>query len=291
MKQETVDKLFTKVVDMNKSARMLAGLTALRKQAAVIAKKQAVYDIANGVMCKKADAVSDMIGGGNLPGMVGRAIGMFDEPADEKERADMDRSALRGVLIPGVGGYRNERRMKGILKDDKGGTPHYWSQMFGGITSTLALAALLGSLGAGGAYAYSKYKKLPNGGKETKPLLDYNGKPMIDPWTKEPMMDTRYFNTHLDRAGMGGLAGAGAGAGLGLLASLVGGPLGAAFTKRRTKEEQQAHNNTSTWKDWLLPGVADYNQWKAVGRNVGDSEERVADKKDDKKEDKKEEKS
>lgn len=205
------------------------------------------------VLIKKADAVSDMIGAGQgIPGLIGRAVGMFDEPAEEDERADMDRSALRGVLIPGVGGYRNERRMKGILKNDKGETPHYWSQNFGGLTSTGALA-LLGSLvGTGASYAQNR-----RAGYTPKQSIGYG---------------LEY----------GAPAGAATGAGLGLLASLAGG-IGAAFTKRRTKEEQQAYNNTSTWKNWLIPGNADYNHWKAVGRNVGDSEARV--NKEEKKED------
>lgn len=202
-------------------------------------------------MNKKADAVSDMIGAGQgVPGLVGRAIGMFDEPADEEERADMDRSALRGVLIPGVGGYRNERRMKGILKNDKGGTPHYWSHNFGGLANTAALAFLGSLVGTGLSYAQNRRE-----GYKPSAAIGYG---------------LEY----------GAPAGAAMGAGAGLLASIIG-SAGAAFTKRRTKDEQKAYNNTSTLKNWLIPGNADYHHWKTVGRNIGDSEERVVKKKDD----------
>lgn len=279
MKQETVDKLFTKVVDMNKSARMLAGLTALRKQAAVIAKKQAVYDIANGVMCKKADQTKQAGPKGELASTLvqnflypligptgvglGASAGSMDTPATEEAEKEWDAHPGKAWL-PGVSAYRLNRRHRRQLVDDKGNSPHAIAQGFGPITSTLA--AMLAGGAAGGALGAGV------GGTFG--------------------VDDSHAKGALLGGGVGALAGTGALGGIALLANLLGGPIAAAMTKRRTAEEQRAYNNSSTLKEYLIPGVAPYNAWKTTGRVFGAADERKANTKDtDKKEDKKEEKS
>lgn len=92
-----------------------------------------------------------------------------------------------------------------------------------------------------------------------------------------------------DGAVIGGLAGAGLSMGaVNLLAALA-----AAATRRRTKAEQQeaAASGAGVAADYLIPGVAAYNNWKSIGRSIGDAAERKAKTKDtEREEDKPEEK-
>lgn len=165
----------------------------------------------------------------------GNILGWLASPATEDTERNYDKR--RGYSwIPGVGGYQLNRRLKRQLKNDQGGTPHFWSQTFGPTTSTLAATgagALLGGL-AGGA---------SNGFKD----------------------DTRFL------PGMG--IGAAVGAGTSVLAQIIA-SLGAAVTDRRTKAQQREYANSPTAKEWLVPGASMYNYWKTVGRTVGDAEER-----------------
>ena len=50
------------------------------------------------------------------------------------------------------------------------------------------------------------------------------------------------------------------------LAAELAGPIVAALTPTRTKEEQEAHDRGSAAADWLIPGVAAYNKWKRIGQ-------------------------
>ena len=191
---------------------------------------------------KKADALSDYMSSAGPISGIGSIIGALDTPASEEERADMDRSALRGALLPGVGAYRTERRMKGLLTNDKGNTPHYWAQKFAPTLQSIGLPLILGGIGYSIPYmAGARYDKALNKGFAT---------------------------------------GAGIGAGIGLLSNL-GGAIGAGLTRRRTAKEQKDYANSSSLKDWLVPGHATYNYWKTMGRNIGDSEERTGTKKDE----------
>lgn len=178
-------------------------------------------------------------GAGNA---IGGAAGSMDTPSSEKEEKEWDENPAYGL---GTGAYRANRRLKRQLINDKGRAPHYISQSFGTGTSLLASilaggiggAAIGGGLGAGLGFDGNRVRSAGIG------------------------------------AGMGATTGGMIGGGLGLLATLGAGPL-AAMTKRRTKEEQKAYANSPALKEYLIPGLAQYNMWKSVGRAVGDSEER-----------------
>ena len=178
-------------------------------------------------------------GAGNA---IGGAAGSMDTPASEKEEKEWDENPAYGL---GTGAYRANRRLKRQLLNDAGRAPHYISQSFGPGTSLLAslLAGGLGGAVIGGGVGAG---------------LGFDG--------------NRVRSAGIG-AGMGAATGGIVGGGLGLLATLGAGPL-AALTKRRTKEEQKAYANSPTLKEYLVPGLAQYNTWKSVGRAVGDSEER-----------------
>ena len=234
MKKETSVELFTKVASLDKSARLLSALVAaqeLQKQAAELQKQAGALSDYWGQMVTGAIPYA-----GGIANSIGGLSGMFSDPATEEEEAAMDESVGKG-FIPGVGMNRLQRRMKAQLKDDEGGTKHYWSQQFGPLTSTLGTAALGAGLGAG-------VGKLTGIG-----------------------------------AGKGAKGGLYAGLGVAGTAGLVA-AIKAAVDRRRSKEEQKAYANSSTAKEWLLPGSAAYGSWKTLGRSVGDSQERVAKKKE-----------
>lgn len=263
MTNETSLKLLNKVASLDKAPRLLANVMLMRKQAGMLIRKQEVQtklaSIVTNVMKKQAAPTAELaanIGYGSVPyishaNTIGGLAGLFSRPSTEKEEAKWDEQNAYN-LIPGVGSYRLNRRMKRQLLDDKGNTPHYWSQGFGGLTSAL-LAGAAGA--AGGAGIGAGVGKATGAGAG-------NG------------------------AGVGALAGGAAGLGAAGIASIVG-AIKAAVDRRRTKEEQKAYANSSTAKEYLLPGVGTYNAWKTVGRAIGDSEEREDKKKAEKKEDKK----
>lgn len=255
MTKESSYKLLLKVASLEKAPRLLANVIAMRKQASVAARKQEVQtklaSIVDGVMNKKAGPMAELASGlgysqvpwVNTANSAGGFVGMFSNPSTEKEEEEWDDKNLQN-LIPGVGLYRSNRRMKRQLKSDKGGTPHYWSQGFGGLTAAL-LAAAAGAAGGAGAGAGVGHLSGRGAG---------------------------------EGAGIGALAGATTGLGTATIASIVA-AIKAAVDRRRTKEEQKAYANSPTTKEWLLPGVGTYNAYKTLGRVIGDSEEREAKKK------------
>lgn len=177
-------------------------------------------------------------GAGNA---IGGTAGSVDTPASEEEEKAWDKNPNYGL---GVGAYRANRRLKRQLVNDKGRAPHYFSQGFGTGTSLLAsiLAGGLGGAALGGGLGTIVNRADPADG-------------------------------FLAGSGAGAAIGAGTLGGLGLLATIGAGPL-AAMTKRRTKAEQKAYANSPTTKEYLIPGLGQYNMWKSYGRAVGDSEER-----------------
>lgn len=261
MTQKTLNTVFTKVATQDKAARVLSMMIGVNKQIKV-ANKQAVQtkvaSIVDGVLKKKAAPVGEIVsstGYGFIPyvnnvNTIGGLSGLLSKPSTEEEEAKWDEQNAYN-LIPGVGSYRLNRRMKRQLKSDKGGTPHYWSQGFGGLTSALLLAAAGAAGGAGIGAGLGKATGTGVG----------------------------------EGAGIGALAGGATGLGAAGIASIVG-ALRAAVDRRRTKEEQKAYANSPTTKEWLLPGVGAYNAWKTVGRSIGDAEERAEKKKDKKDEEK-----
>ena len=269
MTQKILDTVFTKVATQDKAARVLSLMIGVNKQIKK-ANKQAVQtkvaSIVDGVMMKKKAYVGDdilssilwsQVPVANIPNAIGGIAGMVGDPASEEEEARYDKTPGRS-FFPGVGANRAMKRHKRQLVNDKGETPHFWSQSFGPATSTL-LAGLAGAgLGAG-----------VGGGLGA--ALGFDG--------------SRTRSAGIG-AGMGAVTGAMTGLSTAGIAGLVA-AIKAAVDRRRTKEEQKAYANSPTTKEWLIPGVGAYNSWKSLGRTIGDSKERLeADKKDKKDEDK-----
>ena len=270
MTQKTLNTVFTKVATQDKAARVLSMMIGVNKQIKN-ANKQAVQtkvaSIVGGVLTKAAAQTKQAGPRGEIASTllwpllpyagttavgIGSAAGGLDTPATEEAEKEWDKTPGKN-WIPGVGTYRLARRQRRQLVDDKGNAPHAISQGFGPFTSTLA--SLLAGSAAGGLI----------GGGIGAGLSGSDGA--------------------LAGGGAGAGAGAAVGGGAALLANLLGGPLAAAFTKRRTKEQQKAYANSGTLKEYLVPGVASYNAWKSLGRTIGESDERKAkkDKKDEEK--------
>lgn len=81
-------------------------------------------------------------------------------------------------------------------------------------------------------------------------------------------------------AGGGSIAGALTGGGLATL-GIVAGALAAAIKRRRTKKEQIEADKRSVLAKYLIPGLANYNYYKRIGRSQGDREESPKSKKND----------
>jgi hypothetical protein len=175
-----------------------------------------------------------------IPGnAIGSSAGSVDQAATKEEEEAWDKKPSYAL---GRGAYRSNRRQKRQLLNDKGTTPHYFSQGFG--TGTALLASILAGAGAGSAIGAGLGA---TSGSARKALA---------------------------LAGVGASTGAGFGGGIGLLATLAAPGL-ALLTKRRTKEQQKAYANSPTTAEYLVPGLGVYNMWKTVGRSIGDSEERI----------------
>jgi len=170
----------------------------------------------------------------------GKKPGSMADPATEIEEEVWDRHP-ESALIPGIGVNRTDRRIKRQLLNDKGKTPHFWSQRIGNLAPLLILAGLAGV----GGYMYADKK------------------------------DLRMANGNSAK-GIAAAAGAGAGFLGGALSLEAGGGLAALLTPTRTKEQQKAYANSPTTKEWLIPGLSSYNEYKTYGRMFADSDERAA---------------
>lgn len=200
-------------------------------------------------LVKEADAANDAVAtqvmsmipyiGGPATG-IGGIAGWVDSASDAHE-AEYDKTP-GSSWIPGVGAKRITTRLKNQLTGSNGTRKRFWSSQFGPLTSLLLSSAAGAGIGAGAGALVNREE--PSDGA-------------------------------LAGAGVGALAGAGVGAGASLLAALI-----AAATKRRTKAEQLAAADSSAGvaADYLLPGAATYNNYKSIGRSLGDSEERAAGK-------------
>ena len=164
---------------------------------------------------------------------IGGLAGMLRGPATAGEEEEWDNSKTVPSYLPGTNAYRLNKRLKRQTEVEGGGTPHFWSQKFGPLTS-IGLLTALGALGGG----------------VTSNLIG-NG------------ASAGGFAT------AGGLAGLLAGLGMHAI-----GEVGAAITPTRTAQEQKDYANSSTAKEWLIPGYAPYNKWKSIGRSAADSDER-----------------
>lgn len=269
MTQKTLNTVFTKVATQDKAARVLSLMIGVNKRIKN-ANKQAVQtkvaSIVDGVLNKSATQIKQAGPRGEIASTllwpllpyagtaavgIGSTAGGLDTPATEEAEKEWDKTPNKN-WIPGVGTYRLARRQRRQLIDDKGNAPHAISQSFGPATSILA------SMLAGGAAG-----SLLGGGVGA---------------------GVGGAGGALDGAAGGAGVGAAVGGGAALLATLLGSGA-AAFTPRRTKEQQKAYANSGTLKEYLVPGVASYNAWKSLGRTIGESDERKAkkDKKDEEK--------
>ena len=74
---------------------------------------------------------------------------------------------------------------------------------------------------------------------------------------------------------VGGAVGGGALGGMAGLTALVVARMLAAIRRRRTEREQVSHDARSVIPDYVVPGVADYNYFKRLGRANGDFDKEV----------------
>lgn len=242
-------EMLMKLASFDKSARVAANAVLAYKEASLQKKAGPVADVASTIgygLIPKIGPVVNAVGGG---------MGVADTAPTEKKEEEWDENPEMS-LLPGVGAYRMQRRMKRQLVNDEGDAPHFISQRFGTGTSLL-LAALAGAGLGGGATALGEAAK--------------GSFSATSPWWQR--MQAR------ENIGNGASIGALGGGALALLAMLTGAGA-AAVTKRRTQEEQKAYANSGTAKEWLIPGVGTYNQWKTIGRSIGDSNERKKKKKE-----------
>ena len=191
---------------------------------------------------KQAGVMADMLGG--IPSQmvlgttgIGSAVGSATAAGGLLHGALSDMPTAEDIkninkdwgmsFIPGVGASRMLRRMRYNARKAKHGEGNIAGEILPGyLTSTVAGAAGGGLIGAG-----------------------------LGGW-------------------LGGKEGAALGGGVGLAAgSLVSAAIAplaasiaAAITRRRTQQEQLAHDNELNVSNWLIPGVSFYNYWKRIGR-------------------------
>lgn len=126
------------------------------------------------------------------------------------------------------------------------------SEQFGGLTANILPALLLAGLGG---YAGWKFGEKPARTAATEMAKDpHSGVTQAD-------IDNM---TNAGRVGTAGL-GAGVGAMVGGLAGPTMGTLLALLRRRRTPEEQKAYEQGGKAMNWLMPGAAEYNKYKAQG--------------------------
>ena len=209
---------------------------------------------------KLASTMSDWVGDyaahamfpgiGSVGSLIGRVHGLASDPTTEADIAEANDNPGM-ALIPGVGRSRLVRRWKQQVRDKEGGYTKGYSQVIGPATSTLALTLLGAGVGALSGHIW---------GKDPETVKDSNGDVVWKPaWYEGKEM-------------RGAEIGAGIGAGAGMLANLLG-MFSAAATRRRTAQEHKDYiENGSAVADYLVPGRAEYNYWKTVGRMMAEDD-------------------
>jgi len=162
----------------------------------------------------------------------------------EKLAKELAKQKLAWDLVPGVGGYRiGQKAMLNARKNNKEtALMNVLGEQYGAIPTFLA-GGLLGGVagGIGGGIVGNKY--------------DLTGSPNSeDPDVK---MASRALGINLG-ASLGILVG-------GAMPILVSGAL-AFIRRRRTAEEQKAHDQSANIGNWLIPGMSTYNAYKRLGR-------------------------
>lgn len=154
------------------------------------------------------------------------------------EDVDDEAKPHKGVsknLIPGVANYRLAKRLKGqAIRQDRKHKGNAVNNLLGERIGPFT--AILGATLAGGLT-----------GKGIEALTKNTG--------------ARYTSK-------GMLIGAGAGT----LSSIIGGII-AGIKRRRTAKEQVEHDKKLRLSNYLVPGVAEYNSYKRLGRSQGDIDE------------------
>ena len=168
---------------------------------------------------------------------VGGLLSGGDVKQLDKDVEEMNQSSGLS-FVPAVGKYRMTRKMlRNALKNNKDTAySNIIGEQFGGLVSGIPAALLGGAVG---------YKLAANKAKNLG--FDSHGQ-------------------HIYGAGWGAVPGAIIGGSVPLLAA---GAL-ALIRKRRSAAEQKAHDQSSNISNWLVPGVANYNALKRVGRIRGE---------------------
>lgn len=216
--------------------------------------QEAVKKVNESLLQKKAGGFADSIGAGiasptlmNLHPVTGiqrllAAAG--DDPAKE-ELKGYDKNPIPSLL---VGPYRDLRRRREMLaRAGKDAGYHVAAEELA--NPGLGLAAVLG-----GAAFGSNLSRADN--------------------PKDPAYGPRHNARAIKQRQILELALGGAG--VAALAAELAAPIVAAITPTRTAEEQLKHDKGSSWKSWLIPGIASYNRYKRLGRIIAEDAEREA---------------
>ena len=192
-------------------------------------------------------------GGAGLASLGGQIHGVAtDTPEDAKADSGMN-------FIPGYGTSQVIQQRRNLSKQlgnehDKATAA---SEQFGGMTANLLPAVVLAALGG-----YAGYK---HGDAKAKALAAEQKTPSwVDPEFAQRHADSlaamgssvRTGSTAVGAA-LGGLLGGSAGPVMGSLLALL--------RRRRTTDEQRAYEQGSKAINWLVPGAAEYNAFKARG--------------------------
>ena len=201
---------------------------------------------------KHASAVTDAIGSvvydqiplASAAQNIGEFHGLLTDVTD-KDIQDLNYRAGLAAL-PGVGSSRFNRRIRRVTRDKEGHNPQLVAQTIGKHTANI-LPSLLGG-GVGGVTGAAIGNAI-GGGEGAIP-----------------------------GAILGAIGGAGIATGIPKAVAL----LAALLTKTRTKEQQEAYANGSVWPNYIIPGMATYNEWKSYGRAIEDEKEQLEAQKDTK---------
>lgn len=218
------------------------------KEAVGFVKQAGIYgDIARSI-AGNAGAGLFVPGAAGLSELGGTIHGIAtDEPETAKVNSNMNWIPAYGTSQV-VQQRRNLSRQMGNYDDKLTAA----SERFGGLTANLLPALVLAGLGG-----YAGYKF---GDKPARFAAEQMAK---DPYSGVSQADVNEM-AMAGRVGSAGL-GAGVGAMVGGLAGPTMGTLLALLRRRRTADEQKAYEQGGKAKNWLLPGAAEYNRYKAQG--------------------------
>lgn len=213
---------------------------AIQKTAASPISDALVGGASNVILSSLIPGAAPVVNVANAAGYLG---GLFQDPMTEEQREDMNQNDhWAKSIIPGVAGYKIQRRRRAIAKELGGGMglEKPLSEQIGPLTSSI-ISVLLGAAGGG--------------------VIGAN----ID--------DVDKVGGTLEGTMMGAAAGLGA-----VGVSHLVGTIAAAIRKRRTKQEQQEYETDTgaTVANYLVPGLTTYNSYKNLGYMQGEYEEQKA---------------